>query len=221
MTMTADHTDVVVGSGTTASVTNRSYGGSAQGCSAIASCWWESTTVDISSFNLVEPTGGDVIGEQAIKVVDTNLGVTGAIWFFSKQSLYDGPNLGFRVATVTFDGTVPANNRVMIVSFILTSDDLGVADSGSIVEQASGDLGPDAMAQGDAATGFAAYQVLLSNETVSTNLTPITGSDWANGGSNEAVDSNSKYHGVYGGRPIAEKTQWGSQGMVVGGGSGA
>jgi hypothetical protein len=155
----------------------------------------------------------------ALRIIDTNLGLTAEIWFATNYALRDIGNVGWLAATLTADATIPAAHEFLQHSWICTDDEMFVFDSDSIIEQASGDLGPNAVAGGLAADGRVQLMTLLSNETATTNLTPVAGEGWGNGGSVEIL-INSKAAGHYAAPETTDTENWGSTGMVVGGGSG-
>lgn len=205
---------------TTVAVSNWGYGGTSQGCTAVIIGFWESLTIEGSKFMLDEGGTWDTAGYRAMQIKDTNLGVTAEVWYVSRQELYGFGNVGFLNTELTFTGTIPANRAFYMHSLIATTDEIGLRDEDSVLEQGSGDIGPNAVANGAVGDDTFKYMSILSNETSAANLTPVASNDWGNGGSNEAAISTGEFMGNYLARDIATTTQWGTTGMVVGGGSG-
>ncbi|MHC4988083.1 MAG: hypothetical protein ACYTFX_06255 [Planctomycetota bacterium] len=219
MTITRDHWGFPNPTGATVGFANWGYGGTAQGNASSICAVWESTTVKGESYILDPGGANEAVGSLALRIIDTDLGLTAEIWFVSNYELYNGPNVGFLEARLTADATIPAVHEFLQHSWICTDDEMSVFDSDSIIEQASGDLGPNAVTGGLIADGRVQLMTLLSNETATTNLTPVAGEGWANGGSIEVL-LNSKAVGHYASPATIDTENWGSTGMVVGGGSG-
>lgn len=185
--------------------------------------WYSDVNREIISVDVDDVASGDVDGvirgTRALRVVDTNLGVVAEIWYGSNWQMAN--TVGWKDFTVTFDANVAfsVNNNYfhMTAWEIDDTQDLGLLNSDSVVEQASGLVGA-ALAGGTTANTSVGAQILLSNETSAANLTQEAAY------STPLVETlhttTGTYMGLYYSSTGTTTTDWGATAMTVGGGSG-
>ncbi len=200
---------------TTVTVTTFSFGTSAKATHAVFIGHWENTAISGVSY-VIDPGGANETEGQLVKrLVDTDLNIASEIWVAGNQNWYDGADLGTLNVVFTHSAAPGSTGDWINQSYTCSLDDLWESDSDSIVEQVGGDLGPTAIG---GSTSTPAFMTLLSNETATTNLTPATNFGTVNPSLEKLV--NSKAAGIYVAAVGQNTTEWGSTGMVVGGGSG-
>jgi hypothetical protein len=216
MAITLRTTSFVNASGATVTVTTFSFGGAAQATHAVFIGHWESAAISGVSY-VIDPGGANETEGQLVKrIVDTDQDHVCEIWIAGNQSWYAGSSLGTLTTVFTHSAAPGTTGDWINQSYTCSVDDLWASEEDSIIEQATGsDLGPTAIA---GSTSTPAYMCLISNETATTNLTPATNFGTANPALEKLVSS--KAIGLYVATTGINTTEWGSTGMVVGGGSG-